>query len=107
MVFAANVLVRILARLVNRRTTSPTELETSYQVRVICHKADETHIRALLFYLVNSMALTLHALSSADMDGLPQVEVKAEFSLMSRDERLLEQIVSCLSLVAMFQEMPK
>ena len=84
MVFAANVLVRILARLVNRRTTSPTEIETSYQVRVICREADETHIRTLLLYLVNSMALTLHALSSADMDGLPQVEVKAEFSLMSR-----------------------
>jgi putative Mg2+ transporter-C (MgtC) family protein len=98
MVFVANVLVRILARLVNRRTTSPTEIETSYQVRVICREADETHIRTLLLYLVNSMALTLHALSSADMDGLPQVEVKAEFSLMSRDDRLLEQIVSRLSL---------
>ena len=69
MVFAANVLMRILARLVNRRTTSPTEIETSYQVRVICREADETHIRTLLLYLVNSMALTLHALSSADMDG--------------------------------------
>jgi hypothetical protein len=42
MVFAANVLVRILARLVNRRTTSPTEMETSYQMRVICREADAT-----------------------------------------------------------------
>jgi uncharacterized membrane protein YhiD involved in acid resistance len=32
------------------------------------------------------------------MDGLPKVEVKAEFSLMGRDDRLLEQIVSRLSL---------
>ena len=73
-------------------------METSYQVRVICREADETHIRTLLLYLVNSMALTLHALSSADMDGLPKVEVKAELSLTGRDDRLLEQIVSRLSL---------
>ena len=67
-------------------------------MRVICREADETHIRTLLLYLVNSMALTLHALSSADMDGLPKVEVKAELSLTGRDDRLLEQIVSRLSL---------
>jgi putative Mg2+ transporter-C (MgtC) family protein len=97
-VLAANVLLRILAQWVNRRITSPADMETSYQVRVICREADETHIRTLLLYLVNSMALTLHALSSADMDGLPKVEVKAEFSLMGRDDRLLEQIVSRLSL---------
>jgi uncharacterized membrane protein YhiD involved in acid resistance len=71
---------------------------TFYQVRVICREADETHIRTLLLYVINSMALTLHALSSADMDGLPKVEVKAELSLTGRDDRLLEQIVSRLSL---------
>jgi putative Mg2+ transporter-C (MgtC) family protein len=73
-------------------------METSYQVRVICPEADETHIRTLLLYLVNSMALRLHALSSADMDGLPKVEVKAEFSLMGRDDRLRDQTISRLSL---------
>jgi putative Mg2+ transporter-C (MgtC) family protein len=97
-VLGANVLLRRLAQWVDRRSPSPTEVETSYQVRAICREEDETHVRTLLLYVVNSIALTLHALSSADMDGLPKVEVKAELSLTGRDDRLLEQIVSRLSL---------
>lgn len=97
-VFAANILLRMLAQWVDRRSVSPTEVETSYLVCAICREADETHVRTRLLYIVNSMALTLHALSSADMDALPKVEVKAELSLTGRDDHLLEEIVSHLSL---------
>jgi putative Mg2+ transporter-C (MgtC) family protein len=52
----------------------------------------------LLLYGVNNAAMTLHALVSQDLDGTHKVQVQANLVMPDRNDALLEQVVSRLSL---------
>ncbi len=96
-VLATNVLLRPLAHSINRQPIKNTELETYYRCTVVCRSEDEIYVRALLLKMVNN-GLMLRALSSEDLDNSTKLEVKAELMIQDRNDALLEQIVSQLSL---------
>ena len=96
-VLGTNVFLRPLAHSINRQPIKNTELETYYRCTVVCRSEDEIHVRALLLQMVNN-GLMLRALSSEDLDNPAKLEVKADLMIQDRNDLLLEQIVSQLSL---------
>ena len=94
----ANLLLRPLALKINRQPLRNTEVETQYCCSVVCRSDDEAHVRALLLYAVNNTAITLRALDSEDLDSSNKVRVQANLIMSDRNDALLEQVVSRLSL---------
>lgn len=98
-VLVANLLLRPLGYRINQQPLKGTELELCYRCEVICRTQDEAHIRALLLQAVGSEKLRLRSLFSEDLENTPdQVSVEAELVTQERNDALLEQIVSRLSL---------
>src|SRR5579864_1437552 len=99
-VLAANLLLRPLARRINRTPIEASEHEIYYRFRCICRTTDESHIRALLLQNVQPTPLALTALHSKDLEGLDRIEVIAQLKALGRKDEFLEQIVTRLSLEA-------
>jgi len=99
-VLSANVLLRPLAYGINRQPIKNTEVEVCYRCSIVCRSQDEAHVRALLLQAVNNPLLMLRGLKSEDMDNPAKIEVEAEFFTIDRNDVLLEQVVSRLSLEA-------
>jgi putative Mg2+ transporter-C (MgtC) family protein len=83
---------------INRQPLQNTEVETHYTCSVVCRGEDEAHVRTLLLYGVNNAAMTLQALDSEDLDGSNKVQVQANLIMADRNDTLLEQVISRLSL---------
>jgi putative Mg2+ transporter-C (MgtC) family protein len=97
-IIGANVLLRPLALKINRQPLQNTEVETHYTCSVVCRSEDEAHVRSLLLYGVNNKAMTLQALDSEDLNGTNKVQVQANLIMTDRNDALLEQVISRLSL---------
>jgi putative Mg2+ transporter-C (MgtC) family protein len=98
-VVAANTLLRPLALLVNRQPPASTsEVETAYLVEVTCREDAEQRLRGLLLQEAASDAVLLKSLESQDIDGSTKVRVQAELTTSGRSDRLMERIVSRLSM---------
>jgi len=98
-VLAANLLLRPLGYRINQQPLKGTELELCYRCDVVCHADSEALIRALLLQSIANTKLTLRSLFSEDLDSKPNyVQVEAELTTQERNDELLEQIVSRLSL---------
>jgi putative Mg2+ transporter-C (MgtC) family protein len=97
-IIGANVLLRPLAMKINRQPLQNTEVETHYICSVVCRGEDEAHVRTLLLYGVNNLATTLQALDSEDLNGTNKVQVQANLIMADRNDALLEQVISRLSL---------
>jgi putative Mg2+ transporter-C (MgtC) family protein len=99
-VLVANLLLRPIARLINR-TPIPTEgSEILYHLHCTCRTPREAHIRALLLQAVGPMPLQLLTLQSKDQEGADYVDVSAKLRAVGRKDEYLEQIVTRLSLEA-------
>jgi putative Mg2+ transporter-C (MgtC) family protein len=99
MVLIANILLRPIGYKINQQSLKGTEIELCYRCIVICRSNDEAHIRALLLQAVSPNKMKLRALHSEDMEETPdKVEVEANLVTQERDDKLLETIVSRLSL---------
>ena len=97
-ILSANLFLRPLAMKINRQPLQNTEVETHYTCMVVCRGEDEAHVRTLLLYGVNNAAMTLQALDSKDLDGNNKVQVRANLIMADRNDALLEQVISRLSL---------
>ncbi len=97
-ILSANLFLRPLAMKINRQPLQNTEVETHYTCMVVCRGEDEAHVRTLLLYGVNNAAMTLQALDSKDLDGNNKVQVRANLIMADRNDPLLEQVISRLSL---------
>lgn len=98
-VVLANLVLRPLARRIEKNSSAAEE-EISYSFTCVCRTADEAHVRALLLQAIQLLPLTLAALDSEDTPDLPTVHVRAELRSLGRQDRLLEQVVTRLSLEA-------
>jgi putative Mg2+ transporter-C (MgtC) family protein len=100
LVLAAHLLLRPIARRVDRLPASPqSEVETAYTFRAVVPAVDEAHIRALVVQALTREGFVLRSLRSPDLaaqGGL--VEVTAELQRSGRDDVALEAIVSRVSL---------
>ena len=99
-VVIANVLLRPVAKSINRQPVAEPDEGYGYDVEAICRAHDESQVRFLLLQAVNNSPLTLQALHSADIDGSPMVRVSAQLEGAEKQHALLEQIVARLSMEA-------
>ncbi|MCS7023959.1 MAG: MgtC/SapB family protein [Bryobacteraceae bacterium] len=98
-VVLANLVLRPLARKIERNSPASEE-EVCYSFSCVCRTADEAHVRALLLQAIQLQPLSLAALDSEDLPDMQSIHVRAELRSLGRQDRLLEQLVSRLSLEA-------
>jgi putative Mg2+ transporter-C (MgtC) family protein len=96
-VLGANVLLRPLAKKIDRQPRGPIDEETKYVLRLVCREDTEARVRVLLMHLLHALPLNLHALHSQDLDSGEKVEVKATLVSTERQNAMLENIVQQLS----------
>jgi putative Mg2+ transporter-C (MgtC) family protein len=96
-VIAANVFLRPIAKVLNRGKGT-VDAESTYLFRIIGKADQESHMRALFLQSISGQPLTLKSLKSEDIEPTGKVEVDAVLTSTGRQNMLLEQIVSRLSL---------
>jgi putative Mg2+ transporter-C (MgtC) family protein len=96
-VLAANVGLRPIGKALNRGTPT-SDLEITYLFRITARTDQEAHLRALLLHSLGGQPLLLKSLKSDDVEHTDKVEVQAILTSTGRQNSLLEQIVSRLSL---------
>jgi putative Mg2+ transporter-C (MgtC) family protein len=96
-VIAANVCLRPIGKALNR-SASPADAEITYLFRITARTDQEAHLRALLLQSLGGQPLNLKSLKSDDVEHTDKVEVHAVLTSTGRQNSLLEQIVSRLSL---------
>ena len=96
-VLAANVCLRPVGRVLNRGKAM-SDLEITYLFRITALTDQEAHMRALLLNSIGGQPLLLKSLKSDDVEHTEKVEIQAVLTSTGRQNSLLEQIVSRLSL---------
>ena len=97
-ILSANILLRVIARQINRQPASREETELPYRLHIVCNEADGVQVRALVMGMLSSTPLALHALQSRDLDSGDKQEVLAELFTLPQHQPLLEKIVARVSL---------
>jgi putative Mg2+ transporter-C (MgtC) family protein len=96
-VIATNVCLRPIGKALNRGT-GPVDADITYLFRITARTDQEAHLRALLLHSLGGQPLLLKSLKSEDVERTDRVEVHAILTSTGRQNSLLEQIVSRLSL---------
>ena len=98
-VLLANFGLRGLARRIDRQPSEPdTTSDIVYTLRLVCRSDAESHARALLLQMTQSLPIILQSLHSEDLNGTGKVEVLALFHSTGRQDAMLEGVVGRLSL---------
>lgn len=97
-VVGANVVLRPIARLVERTHPANGGEDGLYLCSITGRSADEGHLRSLLLASVTSSGLLLRALHSEDVDPLGKVQIRATLFGHGAPDAALESVVSRLSL---------
>jgi putative Mg2+ transporter-C (MgtC) family protein len=96
-VIAANVCLRPIGKALNRGTGT-ANADITYLFRITARTDQEAHMRVLLLHSLGGQPLLLKSLKSDDVEHADKVEVQAILASTGRQNLLLEQIVSRLSL---------
>ena len=96
-VLAANICLRPVGRVLNRGKGN-ADLEITYLFRITARTDQEAHMRALLLNSIGGQPLLLRSLKSDDVEHTEKVEIQATLVSSGRQNSILEQIVSRLSL---------
>ena len=96
-VIAANVCLRPIGKALNRGTGT-ADADITYLFRITARTDQEAHLRALLLHAIGGQSLLHKSLKSEDLAHTDKVEVHAILTSTGRQNLLLEQIVSRLSL---------
>jgi putative Mg2+ transporter-C (MgtC) family protein len=96
-VIAANVGRRPIGKALNRGTGT-ADADITYLFRINARADQEAHMRALLVHSLTGQPLLLKSLKSDDVERTGKVAVQAVLTSTGRQNLLLEQIVSRLSL---------
>lgn len=97
-VVGANTLLRPLARRLDRETRGGSEVTTDYHFEVVCSEPEEAHVRTLVVQAVTRPGFRLRSVHSQDVETAGKVMVSADLTTEKRDDSLLEEAVSRLSL---------
>jgi putative Mg2+ transporter-C (MgtC) family protein len=99
MVVIANVVLRPIARRVDRVPDAGDEVERPHRFSATCAAAQEAHVRTLVVNALAGPDFGLRSLRSDDLPGGTQVEIRAELVLTGQGgSQRLEEAVSRLSL---------
>src|SRR5262245_22509367 len=97
-VVATNLLLRPLIRRVNDHLLTAADVETYYNVEIVCPAAEEAHMRSLLLQALSEAGLGLRRLDSEEVSDRSKVTVTAQAVSAKRNDAALEQTVGRLSL---------
>jgi putative Mg2+ transporter-C (MgtC) family protein len=86
-----------LEKALNRGAGS-SDADITYLFRIVARTDQESHMRVLLLHALGGQPLLLKSLKSDDVEHMDKVEVQATLTSTGRQNLLLEQIVSRLSL---------
>jgi len=98
-IIGANILLRPVGKAINRDTIV-SDAEITYLFHITARADHENHMRALLLHSIGGQPLLLRSLKSEDVEHTDKVEVCATLTSTGRQNLLLEQLVSRLSLEA-------
>jgi putative Mg2+ transporter-C (MgtC) family protein len=98
LVTSVNLFLRPLVKLINRQSTESAEVESFYDVTVVCRADEEAKFRALLLQHFSTDDLRLRELDSANIEGSDRVEIVAQVTSEKQRELPLEHIVGRVSL---------
>ena len=96
-VIGANVCLRPIGKALNRGKGA-ADVDITYLFRITAQTDHEAHMRALLLNAIGGQPLLLKSLKSDDLEHTQKVEIQAVLTSAGRQDALLEQIVSRLSL---------
>ena len=96
-VIAANVCLRPIGKVLNRGKGA-ADSDLTYLFRIAARNDQEAHMRVLLLNSIGGQPLLLKSLKSDDIEHTDKVEIQAVLTSTGRQNSLLEQIVSRLSL---------
>ena len=96
-ILGANTLLRPRGRAFGSGTPS-SDAEITYLFRISARSDQEAHMRALLLHSLGGQPLLLKSLRSDDVEHTSKVAIQALLGSTGRQNLLLEQIVSRLSL---------
>ncbi|MFC5719142.1 MgtC/SapB family protein [Streptomyces gamaensis] len=97
-VVGANTLLRPLARRLDRQPRGGIEEETDYHFEVVCSESEEAHVRTLVVQALARPGFQLRSVRSRDVEQAGRVMVSADVTTERRDDSLMEEAVSRLSL---------
>ncbi|TJZ49485.1 MgtC/SapB family protein [Streptomyces piniterrae] len=97
-VVGANLVLRPLGRRLDREPSGGAEVGTDYHFEAVCAESEEVHIRALVVQAVTRPGFRLRSVHSRYAQTAGKVTVAAELTIDRRDDSLLEEAVSRLSL---------
>jgi putative Mg2+ transporter-C (MgtC) family protein len=97
-ILCANVVLRPIARRLNRRPLEEASISATYEVRVVTKSANEGIARAFVLNTIQGFPSMLHSIASRDLSDTGDVEVEAIVTSPKRDDETLEKIVARLSL---------
>ncbi|MEU7514808.1 MgtC/SapB family protein [Streptomyces sp. NPDC042898] len=97
-VVGANLLLRPLGRRLDREPTGGAEVDTDYHFEAVCLEEEEAHIRHKVIDALAVPGYRLHSIHSQDAPDLGRVTVAALLTSEGRNDRMLENAVSNLSL---------
>jgi len=95
-VLLTNTVLRPLAYKLHPAVSDEKPGEVFYHLEFICRSQDESRLRSLLLQAVSRLPLVLYALRSEDRRSGVMIDADLRFS--GRNDEMLEQIVSRLSL---------
>jgi putative Mg2+ transporter-C (MgtC) family protein len=98
-VLGLHVGLRPVARMIDARMKTAVDIETFYQMRVICREEQESVVRTILLRHVNSlpkMAIQRISTQEAEQDG--RATVMAEIFSVARDDRAMQEIMSRINI---------
>ncbi|MGO9612559.1 MAG: hypothetical protein ACLPX5_05955 [Dissulfurispiraceae bacterium] len=98
MVIITHLVLRPVARSINRQTIQDAGNERLYILRIVCRSDDEQHIRTLFVQAIVKESLLLQAMESEDLEGTDKVEVKTFILANGRQDTLMGKVVGLLSL---------
>ncbi|OAB59701.1 hypothetical protein AY600_10090 [Phormidium willei BDU 130791] len=98
-VLASNLILRPLGHRINQEPLRGSEVELCYHCSLVCLAEDAARVRALLLQSLSLGQMRLRSLHSEDLETHKgRVEVKAKLITQTRDDELLEQAISRISL---------
>jgi putative Mg2+ transporter-C (MgtC) family protein len=95
-VLFANVVLRPIVQLVNRRPSAGSEVVTSYEIQAVCRGDLEERVRSMMIAAIRKSGMSLIAVYSEDDAAANRVEVVADVTVMGQDDARLEKIVTAV-----------
>lgn len=99
MVLAVNVCLRPVALWIDARRQIAPNVDTSYQVRVVCNTTDQALVRTIVLRHINAnKGMIVQGIALVDCDRVGCVAVAADVFSHQRNDHAMEELVSRLNI---------